>query len=501
VETTEFEQTGAPLMKPENDNDRAHRQRWWILGVLAIAQLMVILDGTIVNIALPTAQHALHFSNADRQWVVTAYSLAFGSLLLLGGRISDYIGRKNALIIGLAGFATASAFGAVAQNFTMLVAARTIQGMFGALLAPAVLALLTTTFTDPDERGKAFAIYGAVAGAGGAIGLILGGVLTTYASWRWTLLVNVIIAAVAIGGAMPLLKRDRGTDHDPLDIQGVLSVTLGLFALVYGFSHVETTSWHDHYTVGSFVVAAVLLGYFFFVQKRTKFPLLPLRVIADRNRGGSLLAMLVAGVGMFGMFLFLTYFMQLTLGFSAVKTGLAFLPMIGGLILTAQVSNILLLPKVGPRPLIPLGMAMAAAGLFWLSNVTIHSSYTGGVLLPLILIGLAMGFIFAPSFNTATLGVAPHDAGVASALVNTSQQIGGSIGTALLNTLAASAATSFMVGKAPTALNQGMAAVHSYTTAFMISAWIFLGGAIAAAVVLRSGAPVHEESDVPVVAH
>jgi predicted MFS family arabinose efflux permease len=326
-------------------------------------------------------------------------------------------------------------------------------------------------------------------------------VLTTYASWRWTLLVNVIIAAVAIGGAMPLLKRDRGTDHDPLDIQGVLSVTLGLFALVYGFSHVETTSWHDHYTVGSFVVAAVLLGYFFFVQKRTKFPLLPLRVIADRNRGGSLLAMLVAGVGMFGMFLFLTYFMQLTLGFSAVKTGLAFLPMIGGLILTAQVSNILLLPKVGPRPLIPLGMAMAAAGLFWLSNVTIHSSYTGGVLLPLILIGLAMGFIFAPSFNTATLGVAPHDAGVASALVNTSQQIGGSIGTALLNTLAASAATSFMVGKAPTALNQGMAAVHSYTTAFMISAWIFLGGAIAAAVVLRSGAPVHEESDVPVVAH
>jgi len=463
--------------------------------------LMVILDGTIVNIALPTAQHALHFSNADRQWIVTAYSLAFGSLLLLGGRISDYIGRKNALIIGLAGFAGASALGAVAQNFTMLVAARTVQGMFGALLAPAVLALLTTTFTDPGERGKAFAIYGAVAGAGGAIGLILGGVLTTYASWRWTLLVNVIIAAIAIGGALPLLKRDRGSDHDPLDIQGVLSVTLGLFALVFGFSHVETTSWHNQYTIGSFVVAAVLLGYFFFVQTRTKFPLLPLRVLADRNRGGSLLAMLIAGVGMFGMFLFLTYFMQLTLGFSAVKTGLAFLPMIGGLITTAQISNIVFLPRVGPRPLIPLGMAMAAAGLFWLSNVTIHSSYTGGVLLPLILIGLAMGFIFAPSFNTATLGVAPHDAGVASALVNTSQQIGGSIGTALLNTLAASAATSFMVGKANTPLNQGMAAVHSYTTAFMISAWIFLGGAVAAAVVLRSGAPVHETGEVPVVGH
>ncbi len=488
-------------MKPETEHERAHRQRWLILGVLSIAQLMVILDGTIVNIALPTAQKALAFSNADRQWVVTAYSLAFGSLLLLGGRVSDYIGRKNALMIGLAGFAGASAFGAAAQNFTMLVVARTIQGMFGALLAPAVLALLTTTFIDPDERGKAFAIYGAVAGAGGAIGLILGGVLTTYASWRWTLLVNVIIAAVAIAGGLTLLKHDRGEDHDPLDLQGVFSVTLGLFALVFGFSHVETTSWHNHYTIGSFVVAAILLGYFYLVQRRTTYPLLPLRVVADRNRGGSLLAMLVAGVGMFGMFLFLTYFMQLTLHFSAVRTGLAFLPMIFGLVITAQISNIVLLPKLGPRPLIPLGMAMAGAGLFWLSNVTIHSTYTGGVLLPLIVIGLAMGFIFAPSFNTATLGVAPHDAGVASALVNTSQQIGGSIGTALLNTLAASAATSFLVGKAPTALNQGMAAVHSYTTCFTISAWVFLGGAVATAITLRSGAPVHEPGELPVVGH
>ena len=502
METSQELQTGAIAMAGETEHDRAHRQRWWILAVLSISQLMVILDGTIVNIALPTAQRALTFSDADRQWIVTAYSLAFGSLLLLGGRVSDYIGRRNALIIGLAGFAGASAFGAAAQNFTMLVAARTIQGVFGALLAPAVLALLTTTFTDPEERGKAFGIYGAVAGAGGAIGLILGGVLTTYASWRWTLLVNVIFAAVAIAGSMALLKRDRGTDHDPLDIQGVLSVTLGLFALVFAFSHVETTSWHNHYTIGSFVVAGVMLAYFFFVQNRTKFPLLPLRVLADRNRGGSLFAMLVAGVGMFGMFLFLTYFLQVSLHFSAVKTGLAFLPMIFSLTITAQISNIKLLPKLGPRPLIPLGMAMAAAGLFWLSALTIHSTYLGGVLFPLIVIGLAMGFIFAPAFNTATLGVAHHDAGVASALVNTSQQIGGSIGTALLNTLAASAATSFMIGKAPTALNEGMAAVHSYTTSFTVSAWIFLGGAVVAAAILRSGAPaVGEGSDVPVAAH
>ncbi len=499
---TEYEETGAPVMKTETEDQLAHRRRWWILAVLAISQLMVILDGTIVNIALPTAQHALNFSNADRQWIVTAYSLAFGSLLLLGGRISDYIGRKNALIIGLAGFALASAFGAAAQNFTMLVTARTIQGAFGALLAPAVLALLTTTFTDPSERGKAFGIYGAVAGAGGAIGLILGGVLTSYASWRWTLLVNLFFAAIGIAGAVSLLKRDRGVDHDPLDVKGVLSVTAGLFALVYGFSHVETTSWSNHFTLGSFAVAAILLAYFFRHQSSAKYPLLPLRVIADRNRGGSLLSMLVAGLGMFGMFLFLTYYLQGTLGFSAVRTGIAFLPMIFSLTITAQLSNVVFLPKVGPRPLIPLGMVMAAGGLFWLTGLTIHSTYLGGVLLPLIIIGLGVGFIFAPAYNTATLGVESHDAGVASAMVNTSQQVGGSIGTALLNTLAASAATAYLVGKSATALNNKIAAVHSYTTAFNDSAFVFLGGALVTALILRSGPPVTVEvAEVPVAAH
>lgn len=493
---------GPPVMTTETDAQRAHRRRWWILAVLAISQLMVILDGTIVNIALPTAQHALGFSNADRQWIITAYSLAFGSLLLLGGRISDYIGRRNALIIGLTGFAGASALGAVAQNFTMLVTARTVQGVFGALLAPAVLALLTTTFTDSSERGKAFAIYGAVGGGGGAIGLILGGVLTSYASWRWTLLVNVFFAAVAISSAVALLKRDRGVDHDPLDVRGVLSVTAGLFALVYGFSHVETTSWSNHFTLGSFALAAILLSYFFRVQSTAKYPVLPLRVLADRNRGGSLLSMLVAGLGMFGMFLFLTYYLQTTLGFSAVRTGIAFLPMIFSLTITAQLSNVVFLPRVGPRPLIPTGMLMSAGGLFWLSHLTIHSTYLGGVLLPLIIIGLGVGFIFAPAYNTATLGVEPHDAGVASAMVNTTQQVGGSVGTALLNTLAASAATTFMVGKAATTLNKNIAAVHSYTTAFNVSAFIFLGGALATGMILRSGAPrVSEAIDVPVATH
>ncbi len=479
---------------------KTHERRWWILAVLAISQLMVILDGTIVNIALPTAQHALHFSNSDRQWIVTAYSLAFGSLLLLGGRISDYIGRKNALIIGLVGFAGASALGAASMNFTMLVIARTVQGAFGALLAPAVLALLTTTFVDPDERGKAFAIYGAVAGAGGALGLLLGGVLTSYASWRWTLLVNLFFAAVGVFGAVTLMQHDRGVDHDPLDWPGVLTGTGGLFALVYGFSHAETTSWSDVYTLGSFVVAAVLLVGFMAIQRRTRFPLLPLRVLMDRNRGGALAAMLVAGSGMFGVFLFLTYYLQVTLGYSAVMTGVAFLPMVAGISITAQLSNMSLLPKFGPRPLIPTGMLIAAGSLWWLTRLGIHSSYLTDILVPLVTMGLGVGLIFAPSFNTATLGVANHDAGVASALVNTSQQIGGSIGTALLNTLAASAATSYLVGRAPSALNVELAGVHSYTAAFGYSAWIFVGGAVLTGLLLRSGAP-ERSGEAPLVTH
>src|SRR5277367_837734 len=241
------------------DKDNYDR-RWWILGVLGIAQLMVILDSTIVNIALPTAQGDLHFSNADRQWIVTAYSLAFGSLLLLGGRIGDMVGRKRALIVGLVGFAVASAIGGASVNFVMLVSARTVQGAFGALLAPSVLALLTTTFADPGERGQAFGIYGAIAGAGGALGLLLGGILTSYASWRWTLFVNLVFAATATAGALLWLKNDEGVDHDPLDLPGLFLAGGGLFSIVFGFSHAETTAWRNPVTIGFLVAGAVLLA-------------------------------------------------------------------------------------------------------------------------------------------------------------------------------------------------------------------------------------------------
>jgi EmrB/QacA subfamily drug resistance transporter len=464
-----------------------YNRRWRILAVLGIAQLMVILDSTIVNIALPTAQHDLHFSNADRQWIVTAYSLAFGSLLLLGGRIGDIIGRKRALLIGLLGFAVASAIGGSSVNFAMLVIARTVQGTFGALLAPSVLALLTTTFTDLKERGKAFAIYGAIAGAGGALGLLLGGILTSYASWRWTLFVNLMFAAIASVGAGLWLKNDKGANRDPLDFPGLILVAGGLFSLVFGFSHAETTAWRDPYTIGFLVAGVLLLAAFAAVEIRAKYPLLPPRVVLNRTRGGAMLAMLFASVGMFGVFLFLTYYLQDTLGYSPVKTGIAYLPMVAALAATAQVSNRVLLSRLGPKVIVPIGLLLAGVGMFGLHLVGLHTSYDAHVLPYLLVLGLGLGLSVSPSFSIGTLGLAPQDAGVGSATLNTSQQVGGSIGISLLNTLAASAAASYMVGRVSDPATVQRALLHSYTTAFLWSSLIFVVGAVVAGLLLRPG--------------
>jgi EmrB/QacA subfamily drug resistance transporter len=464
-----------------------YSRRWWILAVLGIAQLMVILDSTIVNIALPSAQSDLHFSNADRQWIVTAYSLAFGTLLLLGGRIGDIVGRKRALIIGLVGFAVASAVGGASVDFPMLVIARAVQGAFGALLAPSVLALLTTTFTDPGERGKAFGIYGAIAGAGGALGLLLGGLLTSYASWRWTLFVNLVFAATAIVGALLWLANDDGVDHDPLDLPGLVLVSGGLFSLVYGFSHAETTAWSNPATIGFLVAGSVLLTAFGYFETRAKYPLLPPRVVLNRTRGGSLLVMLISSIGIFAVFLFLTYYLQGTLGFSPVKTGVAFLPLVVALAATAQVANQNLLPRFGPKPIVPVGLLVCAVAMFGLHLVGLHSSYASHVLPYILLLGAGFGLSVAPAFSTGTLGLPPQDAGVGSAALNTAQQVGGSIGTSLLNTLAAGAASSYLVGRALTPSNLQAALVHSYTTAFLWSSLIFVAGAVIAGLVLQPG--------------
>lgn len=489
-------------MQTQPNTNPHHARRWAILGVIGIAQLMVVLDATIVNIALPSAQEALGFSNENRQWIITAYALAFGSLLLLGGKLGDLFGRKRVFIAGLVGFAGASALGGVADSFGMLVAARALQGAFGALLAPAALSLLTTTFTDPGERAKAFGIYGAIAGGGGAVGLLLGGVLTEYLSWRWCLYVNLAFAIpAALGAARLLTLTPRAAERPSIDLPGVLTAVGGLFLLVFGFSRAETDGWEAALTIGSLVGAAVLLIAFVAIERRSKQPLLPLGIVLDRARGGSFIAVLLSGAGMFAIFLFLTYYLQQNLGMSPIETGLAFLPMIACLVVAAAVSTTRLLPKVGPRPLVVTGMLLAAAAMVALTGLTVDSTYAGHVLPALLPMGLGMGLVMSPSMQTATLGVAPKDAGVASATVNTSQQVGGSVGTALLSTLAASAVTSSVGSQAPTPDVLAAAAVDGYTTAFAWAAGIFLLGAFLTAVLLPSGAVEHDPNAEPVLAH
>jgi EmrB/QacA subfamily drug resistance transporter len=461
--------------------------RWWVLAVIALAQLMIVLDVTIMNIALPTAQHDLGFSNDLRQWVVTAYSLAFGSLLLVGGRLSDMLGRKTTFIVGLAGFAAASAFGGAAQNFAMLATARAIQGTFAALLAPAALSLLTTTFAGTDDRPKAFAIFGAVAGSGAAIGLLLGGLITEYMGWRWCLYVNLIFTVIAICGAAVLLQGRKADDSPNLDIPGTITAVGGLFCVVYGLSNAESHSWSSTSTWAFLAVGVVILALFVVVETRVRHPLLPLRIPGDRDRGGSYLSMFIVGAGMFGCFLFLTYYLQQMLSYSPVRTGLAFLPMVACIMLAAQVSTITLLPRIGPQIPIAFGMLLSAGGMAWLTGIHVQGNYPVQILPQIMLVGLGMGFVFAPAMNVATSGVRPADAGVASAMVNTCQQIGGSVGIALLSSLASGAVTSYLAGKRPTPLVQEQATLHGYTTGFWWSAAIFAAGAVICGLLLRPG--------------
>ncbi|MFI1442877.1 MFS transporter [Streptomyces fructofermentans] len=475
-------------------------KRWWILSIVGIAQLMVVLDATIVNIALPSAQADLGFTDGNRQWIVTAYALAFASLLLLGGRIADLFGRKPAFLIGVAGFAAASVLGGAANSFGMLVTARALQGVFGALLAPAALSLLNTTFTDAKERAKAFSVYGAIAGAGGAIGLLLGGVLTDALDWRWTLYVNLVFAVVAFAGGWVLLSNHRDAANAKLDLPGAALVSAGLFSVVYGFSNAETHDWSSPRTWGFLVAGGLLLTAFTWWQTRAAHPLLPMRVLLDRTRAASFVAVLVTGAGMFGVFLFLTYYLQLNLGFSPTKTGLAFLPMMAALMVMAQVSTTMLVPRIGPRTVIPAGFAIAALGMAWLTGIALDTSFSTGVLPPLLLVGAGLGMVMPPAMSLATAGVAPEDAGVASATVNTMQQVGGSIGTALLNTLAASAATSYLAGKDTTdPLVRAQSTIESYTTAFWWSAGFFVAGALITFLLYRPGVQEQDANAAPVV--
>ncbi len=471
----------ATAAEPTDSSVEPDPRRWKALLVIAIAQLMVVLDASIVNIALPSIQEDLGISDADRQWVITAYTLAFGGLLLLGGRIADFQGRKRMFIVGLIGFAFASFLGGISQTAEMLYAARALQGVFAALLAPAALSLISVTFTDSKERAKAFGVFGAISGGGAAIGLVAGGILTEFFSWHWTLLVNVPIAIVAVALAVPYVKESRATGDTKYDVPGAIFATAGLVSLVYGITQANTAGWNGTTTLSFIGLGLLLLAIFLFIETRTSHPLLPLRILANRNRGGAYLASFFVGIGLFAMFLFLTYFFQAVLGYTPLQSGLLFLPFSAGVILSAGLAS-QLLPRFGPRWVTGAGFLLAIVGMVLLTTMSPSSAYVSGILPSLVIISLGMGLVFVPLSAVSLFAIGNHDAGVASAVLNTSQQIGGSIGIAFLNTVAASATTAYIVannleGPTPEALVEGFTRGFAWGAAILVVAgliWIVL---------------------------
>ncbi|WP_104161176.1 MFS transporter [Arthrobacter sp. ZGTC212] len=486
-----------PAGSPPAVDHSAHPHRWLLLSVLALAQLMVVLDGTIVNIALPDAQLDLGMSDGDRTWVVTIYALAFGSLLLLGGRIADYWGRKRTFMVGMFGFALASALGGFASSTEMLLAARGLQGAFAALLAPASLAILTITFPSGKDRIKAFAVYGAIGGGGAAIGLLLGGVLTQYASWTWCLLVNVPIAVVAMAAGLPLIRESKAHGNTRYDLPGAILVVVGLASLVYGFAQAEN-GWARVETIGFLAAGAVVLAAFVFVESKVSNPLLPLRVLANRVRGGAFLISALTGAALLGGILFLVFYFQIVLGYSPLKSGLASLPMTLAITAGAGVLS-KFLPRTGVRLPMTVGPVVGAVGLFWLSFITVEGNYALEVLPGLILLGFGLAMIFVPLQNVALAGIDEHDAGVASAAVSATQQIGGSIGTALFTAIYTAAMTAYLSSNEVLPGAQAGALVSGYSAAFM---WAGAAILLAAPIGFFMIRPAKEDLlKVPAVAH
>ncbi|MHA6803245.1 MFS transporter [Salinifilum ghardaiensis] len=453
--------------------------RWWALVVIGLAQLLVVLDATIVNIALPSAQRELGLTDASRQWVITAYTLAFGGLLLLGGRVADRFGAKRVFLVGLVGFALASLVAGAALDSGMLFAGRALQGASAAVLAPAALSLLSTTFTEPGERGTAFGVYGALSGGGAAVGLLAGGVLTEYLDWRWCLYVNIPIAAAALLGGIWLLRNPAGTREARLDVASALTSCGGLTAAVGGFAAAEAFGWDDPRVLGLLGASVLLLAVFTLLAGRRTSPLLPLRILVDRARGGSFLAVALSQVAMFGLFLFMTYYLQTILGYSPVLTGVAFLPLTAGIVVGSTLIAGRLLPRTGPRVLMVAALLVAALGMGLLTQLGADTSnvFTTLLLPAQILIGLGLGGVMMPAMSTATAGVDEHDSGAASATVNAAQQIGGSLGTALLNTIATTATASYLASHASSPGVDAAGTVHGFTVALTVATILLLATA------------------------
>jgi EmrB/QacA subfamily drug resistance transporter len=493
-----------PASGAETPPDEPYERRWLALGVIALTVLLVILDATIVNIALPAVSLDLGISPATQQWIVTAYTLTFGGFLLLGGRIADFWGRKRTYLVGAGGFAVASALGGLAQNEAMLFGARALQGVFGALLAPASLALLTVLFTDAKERAKAFAVYGAIAGGGSAVGLLLGGVLTEYADWRWCFWVNLPVAIIAIVAAIPIVPESKAPGDTRYDIPGAVLVTVGLASLVYGFTRVAQKSqenaqpggsgesgWTEPWALLFIAVGVLLVVAFVLVEKRSRNPLLPLRLVLDRNRGGAYLTSALVGAGLIGAFFFLSLYFQQVLGYQPVHAGLASLPTTLGVLVAAGLASALT-PKLGPKPLMVTGGLLAAAALFLMSLFDVDTTFWELPFPSQLLLGLGLGFTFVPLSNLALVGAGEHDAGAASAVLNATQQVGASVGTALLATISVGAITSYFADAVASGADPRdpavalEAQVAGYTTAFTWASGILLAGALVAAVLIKA---------------
>ncbi len=499
-------------------SDHGHSHLGLALFVIATAQLMVILDASIVNVALPSIQEALGFSQTNLAWVINGYTLAFGGLLLLGGRAGDLFGRRRVFIFGILLFTFASLLGGLATGETTLILARILQGAGAAIASPTALSLITTTFPEGPARNRALAVYAAMSGAGAAVGLVAGGLLTDYLSWRWVLFVNVPIGLL-VAFMAPRVLGESAPVHGRIDWWGAILGTFGLTSLVYGITRTSDYGWTDGLTMASFAVAVLSLAVFLLIEARHEHPIMPLRLFRDRNRSGSYAVMLIVGAAMFAMFYFLTLFVQYILGWSPVKAGLSFLPFTVGIVLGAGIAS-QLAPKLPARVIATPGLIMATVGLFWFAQLEPTSSYATDLLPPMLIAAVGLGLGFVPYTLAAVSGTTNDDAGIASALLNTAQQVGGSLGLAILATVSANASESRMpdafeaFAKAGGAIKSGQATeaiiavydqarealTYGYTQAFLVGAFMMLGGAVLTVLAINAGKQeVDEETDAPPV--
>ena len=464
-----------------------HYNPWLVLVIVGLAQFMVILDATIVNVALPSIQHSLHFSVENLQWIVNAYTLTFGGFLMLGGRAGDLIGRRRLFLLGIVLFTGASLMNGLAGSAGILVAGRALQGLGGALVSPAALSVLTTTFAEGKERTTALGVWSVIAVGGGAIGLLLGGVLTSAFSWQWVFFVNVPVGVIAILLALRFVPESRVENaRGGVDIAGAVSVTAGLSLLVYALVNAQTAGWLSVTTLGLGALAVALLAAFVMLELRLRHPLIRLGIFRMRSITGSNLAMLLVAAGMFALFYFASIYVQEVLGYSALRAGLAFLPITGGIVVGAGLSQ-QLIRRIGVRRVGFIGMAIAATGLILLSRIPVHGTYLGDLFPGLMIMAVGMGLTFVPITLIATTNVDEHDAGLASGLLNTSQQLGGAIGLAVLSTLAANTTANTLagLGHAPSLADSVSALVSGFHVAFLVGAFLMLSGAVVLAVTVR----------------